>query len=1019
MNGFTKTVCALLVILPTLGLGPARARGGDPVPADPIKADRAQPWHVTSFVEEARLQGGAVFMIDFEADGIVWVAASDGLYRYDGYRWQRYTTADGLPSNYVRCVRVTRDAELWVGTDRGAGVFDGRTFDPRGSQGNLAGPSVRRIREDPDGTLWFACDHWPPGDVSAGLTRYRDGSWKSWHVADGLPSDYVSDVFRDSSGSHFILTRRGLARFDEDSMERPIEQAGLQECRDYIWSMIETPDGRLVVSTNEWFCVRKDGRWHSLRNDAPRIVLGQFTVTRDGKVIACTSEPQARFTEWKGGRPVPIWGTQLDTRGGVQYIAEAPDGAIWVGGVNVLARWERLGGEWQSFDNLPNPRLRGHDGGVWFANRERVLRLKDDQWTSFPGASVPLIRDSSDGVWMRTKHGLAVSRLDDLTNFTEGTIGVESPRDTRVDAADGVWVIGRGRDGRDCAARYDGRTWTVRPLADIRPTETVVVGTPSADRGMWYVLNDSATELYRLLLVEAARVVEVPLPTAARRYLPPRVRADQSGRLWLFGWMGLYLMELDADSAEWQPIDELPGRQVTEVVELGDDLWISYMGTTGGSGGLSRLHDGAWTHFSIPARRLTSRDGDNTLFFTHPQGVSIVTPDSDGAPRLLTLPEPAWVESMVPDPRGGFWVGSSDRVYHFRPDGIPPETVIDHGEKDIFHGDHPVLQVRGVARFEPSAGSGNFNVAIQLDGEPWGEFHPLADGRVAIGNVATGDHVVRVRVQDQGQDVDPTPAEWRFHLHPVPLQDRVWFQPLAVGIVATVMLLAGISVVARRRELGQRRRKQELEHEILGIGEREQRRIGRDLHDGLGQRLTSISFQCAALRAMLERGDSSGSGHAKEIGAAIGEAILEVKVLAQAVYPAEIERGDLEAALGNLVTSVVKGFDGTCTYRNRWSPAGLSREDALNVYRMVQEALGNAIQHAGAETIGVELRREVGKWVVEVRDDGCGFDPKVPSAGLGQQIMRYRADRIGGRLSVHSRPGVGTTVRCVVPVGES
>jgi len=174
------------------------------------RGDRAleeptQPWRVTSFVEDANLQGSGIFFVDFEADGTVWVAASNGLYRYDGYRWDRYTSTDGLPSDYVRSVRVTRDGKLWVGTDRGAVLFDGETFDPRGSESHLAGPSVRRIIEDPDGTVWFCCDQWPPADVPAGLTRLRDGTWQSWTTEDGLPSDYVSDVF---SGGRVELADR-------------------------------------------------------------------------------------------------------------------------------------------------------------------------------------------------------------------------------------------------------------------------------------------------------------------------------------------------------------------------------------------------------------------------------------------------------------------------------------------------------------------------------------------------------------------------------------------------------------------------------------------------------------------------------------------------------------------------------------------------------------------------------------------------------------------------------------------
>jgi signal transduction histidine kinase len=327
------------------------------------------------------------------------------------------------------------------------------------------------------------------------------------------------------------------------------------------------------------------------------------------------------------------------------------------------------------------------------------------------------------------------------------------------------------------------------------------------------------------------------------------------------------------------------------------------------------------------------------------------------------------------------------------------------------------LQVRGVERFKPLDRLGDFSVSVRLDNQPWGEFEPLSRGTVTVSNLTTGDHVVRVRVQDQGLDVDETPAVWQFRLHPVPLQDRSWFQPLVVAILLTVLTLAGLSVAAYRRELGQRRRKQELEHEILEISEREQRRIGQDLHDGLGQRLTSISFQCEAARGMLKTSDAHSSQRLREIGAAVRAAIAETRTLAHALYPAEVDSGDLKLALGYLVGSIDRGFDGECTYHHHWSPVVLSREDALNVYRLVQEALGNAIRHSGAATLHVESRRDDGQWIIEVRDDGCGFDTENPAGrGLGLQIMRYRADLIGGSLIVVSRPDGGTTIRCVLRI---
>jgi len=986
----------------------------DPIDLGPM-ADRPLPWHVTSLLEDANLEGGAIFVIDFEPNGTAWIAASDGLYRHDGYRWYRYTADHGLPSNYVRCVRVTRDGELWVGTDRGAGVFDGKNFDPRDSQGNLAGPSVRRIVEDPDGTLWFACDRWPPGDVQAGLTRYQNGAWKTWRTEDGLPSDYVSDIFPDSRGNHFILTRSGLARFDtEGRLDRPIEEAGLAQCRDYLWSMVETPDGELLVTTGEWICVRRDGSWHAVPNDAPRIVRGQLTLTRDGAILACTKEFGATFVEWKDGGFVPIWSSQLHSELSVEYITEAPDGSIWVGGNGLLARWERLGSEWLSYEDLPLPQLQDADGGVWFADRRHVLRLAEGRWTRFPGASPPIVRDSPNGVWMSTGSGLARWGRDGIEQFAASTVGVTNPRYAHLDGAGNLWVVGLCPDGRECATRHDGETWTVHELADIEPNESVVFGAPDTGPGMWYVLKDAESDRFRLLHVDEAGVVDVPLPVPAARYWMPRVLADGSRRLWLYGKMGLYRKDLDADPTEWQQITELPGKQVMSAVELRDEIWFSYMGITGGSGGVSRFHDGTWSHTSIVTPYITRSDAADKIVFAHSGGVSTVTYGSADAPKLLAVPEAIRLTVIVPGPDDDLWFGTDEHTLHYRPDGIPPETVIVHGGDEVRNNEDLVLRVRGVERFKPLSRSAYFNVAVQLDDKPWGEFRPLSDGWVAVDAATTGDHVVRVRVQDQGGDIDPTPAEWYFRTHPVPLQDRAWFLPALGAVVLTFLVLAGANIVAGRREMRQRRMKQELEHEILGISEREQRRIGRDLHDGLGQRLTAISFQCHGLRKSLTHGDPPSSERVKEIEDAVRDTIADTRVLAHALYPADLDREDLETVIGNLVSAAGRGFDGTCTYHHRWTPNGLSRTDKLNVYRIVQEALNNAIRHADADTIDVELKGNDGQWSVEVRDNGCGFDTGQASGGLGLRIMRYRADQLGGNLMIDSRPARGATVRCEV-----
>ncbi len=85
-----------------------------------------QPWQITSYATDAELTRQRVFDIAFTPDGTAWVAAEDGLRRFDGFEWERFGTNAGLPSTFMRAVCVTTNGELWVGSDAGAGVFDGQ-----------------------------------------------------------------------------------------------------------------------------------------------------------------------------------------------------------------------------------------------------------------------------------------------------------------------------------------------------------------------------------------------------------------------------------------------------------------------------------------------------------------------------------------------------------------------------------------------------------------------------------------------------------------------------------------------------------------------------------------------------------------------------------------------------------------------------------------------------------------------------------------------------------------------------
>ena len=109
-----------------------------------------QSWQITSYAEEAGLTRQRVFDIAFAPDGTVWLAAEDGLRRFDGFSWDRFGAEADLPSTFTRAVCVTAQGKLWVGSDVGAGIFDPerRSYDPHGAPAGLANLNVREIDED-------------------------------------------------------------------------------------------------------------------------------------------------------------------------------------------------------------------------------------------------------------------------------------------------------------------------------------------------------------------------------------------------------------------------------------------------------------------------------------------------------------------------------------------------------------------------------------------------------------------------------------------------------------------------------------------------------------------------------------------------------------------------------------------------------------------------------------------------------------------------------------------------------
>jgi PAS domain S-box-containing protein len=229
----------------------------------------------------------------------------------------------------------------------------------------------------------------------------------------------------------------------------------------------------------------------------------------------------------------------------------------------------------------------------------------------------------------------------------------------------------------------------------------------------------------------------------------------------------------------------------------------------------------------------------------------------------------------------------------------------------------------------------------------------------------------------------------------------------ANGGTPTYFIATGIDITERKH----------LEKTILEISAREQRRIGQDLHDGLGQHLTGIAFMSKVQEQRLMEKGMPEAGDAAKIVNLVNEAINKTRELARGLLPVVSDAHGLMSALRQWAGEVEDLFAVSCRFQC-FTPV-LIHDDtvATHLYYVAREAVNNAIKHGHARHIVIRLAADQRQGALTIQDDGSGISSTVPgSKGMGLHLMNYRARMVGGSLEVQRAPTGGTIVTCLFPV---
>ena len=237
----------------------------------------------------------------------------------------------------------------------------------------------------------------------------------------------------------------------------------------------------------------------------------------------------------------------------------------------------------------------------------------------------------------------------------------------------------------------------------------------------------------------------------------------------------------------------------------------------------------------------------------------------------------------------------------------------------------------------------------------------------------------------------------------------------------TFVVMCGASLRRYREAIRARvetmNRTRQLEREIVRTSEREQMRIGQDLHDGICQNLAAIDCATECLRLNLEAEGIPQAKTATVIQKLVRETILDARNLARGIFPAPLGGGGFSTALNDLVATTNQLRQASITFEANDHIRISDPATAMHLYRIAQEALSNAVRHAKALHIAVRVAYHSDALAITVADDGCGYSSEATnSTGMGLRTMQYRAQLIGARVTINSVPSRGTSVSCTLPM---
>lgn len=948
------------------------------------------------------------------------------------YIRDRWESSQGFPGGSVNSITQTTDGFIWIAAEKGLVRFDGVTFrlfkPEEASHG--ADTVALQLAPDSQGALWARLRR-------AAFVRYRDGAFEGVMPNAERPHAVVTAMAPTDGGTILLADQgQGLFRARAQGVEAIAGSDSLS--RSFVISIIQTPAGDIWLGTWDSGLLRlRDGRALPVAEGLP-----------DQKVNSLVVDGRDR---------------------------------LWIGTDNGVVRWDGHGLSADSLPRaLARVRvvamLKDRDANLWIGSAEELIRLSDrgraDIDPRRPGSGVTALFEDRDGnVWVGTPRGIERWRDGAFTTFPEaGTAAAGDAGPVFVDAAARVWFA------PSSGGLYWLRDGHVRQVPIGGPGGDVVYSIGGSEDDIWIGRQRGGLTHIRPR-GDTFAIETLTQKDGLAQDQVYAVHRARDGAVWAGTLSGGASRLKDGVFTTYTTANGLASNTVASVLEAADGtLWFAT------PNGASALSASAWRHFStgdgLPSNDVKTlfEDSEHDVWLGTAAGLALVR---DGhVQRELPLPAPlrASIVGLAEDAAGGLWIASSDRVLRadrerLRRGTLDPSGLREYSAADGLLGIEGVKRHRslitdprgrvwvstsgGLAMADPVRVAGRSAPALvhiedvsadgsalerrddlripprpqritlgftalshsvpervrfryRLDGFDGDWSEPVSVRQAVYANLGPGAYRFRVIASNGDGEWTSAEATMPFTILPAPWQTG-WFH-----VSAVLLVIAAAWGVYRLRVLQLSRRLNLRFEERLA----ERTRIGQELHDTLLQGFLSASMQLHVAADRLPD-DSPARSSLDRVSDLMRRVIDEGRNAVRGLRSAGAGTHDLERAFSGIHEEL--GIEGAVNYRVSVQGTSRALSPAIHdeVYRIGREAVVNALRHAHAQRIEVEVEYTPRELRIAVRDDGRGIDAQVLESGIeghwGLVGMRERAARIGARFKVWSRSGAGTEVELSVP----